>query len=86
MSQDELAAIEARKKKAERGWLAIPPPPPPRPQPHDRTDKWRRMFGQLPPETDVPPRRHEAERRYAHLVNKPRPWLADPTERNREDD
>ena len=79
MSQDE---IEARKKKAERGWLADPPPPPPRPQPHDHIDKWRRMYGQMPPETDVPRRRHEAaERRYAHLVNKPRPWLADPTRR-----
>lgn len=40
--------IEARKKKAERGWLADPPPP--SPQPHDRTDKWRRMYGQLLPE------------------------------------
>ncbi len=47
MSQDE---IEARKKKAERGWLADPPPPPPSPQPHDRADKWRRMYGQMPPE------------------------------------
>ena len=42
MSQDET---EARKKKAERGWLAHPPPPPPSPQPHDRADKWRRMYG-----------------------------------------
>jgi len=47
MSQDE---IEARKKRAERGWLADPPPPPPSPQPHDRADKWRRMYGQMPPE------------------------------------
>lgn len=85
MSRDE---IEARKKKAERGWLADPPPPPPRwREPHDRVDKWRRMFGQLPPETDMPLRRREAaERRYADLVNKPRPWLADPTRRTGKDD
>ena len=84
MSQDE---IEARKKKAERGWLADPPPPPPRSQPHDHIDKWRRMYGQLPPETDVPARRKAAaERRYADLVKKPRPWLADPTKRPGEDD
>ena len=46
MSQDE---IEARKKKAERGWLADPPRPSPSPQPHDHIDKWRRMYGQVPP-------------------------------------
>ena len=30
--------------------------------------------------------RAAAERRYAHLVNKPREWLADPTSRKRETD
>lgn len=41
--------IERNKLAAARGWLADPPPPPPSPQTHDRTDKWRRMYGQLPP-------------------------------------
>ena len=40
--------IEGNKPAAARGWLADPPPPPL--QPHDRTDKWRRMYGQMPPE------------------------------------
>ena len=39
--------IERNKLAAERGWLADPPPTP---QPHDRADKWRRMYGQMPPE------------------------------------
>ena len=47
MSHDE---VKARKTRAERGWLADPSPPPPSPQPHDRADKWRRMYGQMPPE------------------------------------
>lgn len=42
MSQDE---IEARKKKAERGWLADPPPKPPRPYIPGEEHKWRRMMG-----------------------------------------
>jgi hypothetical protein len=41
--------IERNKLAAARGWLADPPPPPPSPQPHDRADKWRRMYGQMPP-------------------------------------
>ena len=41
--------IGRNKLAAERGWLADPPPPPRSPQPHDRTDKWRRMYGQMPP-------------------------------------
>ena len=46
MSQDE---IEARKKKAERGWLADPPPAPPESLPAHHIDKWWRMHGQVPP-------------------------------------
>jgi hypothetical protein len=45
MTDDEQ--IGRNKLAAERGWLADPPPP--SPQPHDRTDKWRRMYGQMPP-------------------------------------
>ena len=41
--------IEGNKLAATRGWLADPPPPPPPPQPHDHIDKWRRMYGQMPP-------------------------------------
>jgi hypothetical protein len=41
--------IEGNKLAATRGWLADPPLPPPSPQPHDRIDKWRRMYGQMPP-------------------------------------
>jgi hypothetical protein len=48
MTYDEQ--IERNKLAAARSWLADPPPPPPSPQPHDRTDKWRRMYGQVPPE------------------------------------
>ena len=47
MTDDEQ--IERPKLAAARGWLADPPPPPPSPQPHDRTDKWRRMYGQTLP-------------------------------------
>lgn len=46
MSQEE---IEARKKKAERGWIADTPPRPPKPLPPHHIDKWRRMYGQMPP-------------------------------------
>ena len=46
MSQDE---IEARKKKAERGWLADPLPTTPESLPAHHIDKWRRMYGQMPP-------------------------------------
>ena len=41
--------IERNKLAATRGWLADPPPSPPSPQPHDRADKWRRMYGQMSP-------------------------------------
>ena len=62
MSRDEL---EARKKRAERGWLVDPPPPAVR----WYTDEERRL------------RREAAERRYAHLRDQDRPWVADPTKR-----
>ena len=42
--------IERNKLAAARGWLADPPPPPPSPHSHDHVDKWRRMYGQMPPE------------------------------------
>jgi hypothetical protein len=42
MSQDEL---EARKKKAERGWLADPPSPAPRPYIPGEENKWLLMMG-----------------------------------------
>ena len=37
--------IEARKKKAERGWLADPPPPPPRAYIPGEENKWFLMMG-----------------------------------------
>ena len=58
MSQDE---IEARKKKAESGWLTDPPPAPPR---------W------LTPEERAA-RAVAGNRRYAHLANQRRDWIAD---------
>ena len=42
MSSDE---IEARKKKAERGWLADPPPRPPRETRPGEENKWYLMTG-----------------------------------------
>ena len=47
MTDDEQ--IERNKLAAASGWLADPPPPPPSPPAHDRVDKWRRMYGQMPP-------------------------------------
>ena len=41
--------VEDNKRRAVKGWIADPPPPPLSPQPHDRADKWRRMYGQIPP-------------------------------------
>ena len=57
MSQEE---IEARKKKAERGWLADPPPAPPRwPTPEERAA-----------------RAEAGRRRYAPLANQRDNWIA----------
>lgn len=47
MTDDEQ--FERNKLAATHGWLADPPPPFPSPRPHDRTDNWRRMYGQMPP-------------------------------------
>jgi hypothetical protein len=56
MSHDE---IEARKKTAERGWLADPPPPPPRAYIPGEENKWFLMMGAR----DALERRRERERR-----------------------
>ena len=44
--QDEA---ERNKLAAERGWIAQPPPATPEPLPAHHIDKWRRMYGQMPP-------------------------------------
>ena len=62
MSQDE---IEARTKKAERGWLADPPPPWPTPE-------------------ERAARAAAGNRRYAHLANQRRDWIADLRKNRRE--
>ena len=56
MSQDE---IEARKKKAERGWLADPPPLPPRAYIPGEENKWFLMMGAR----DALERKRKRERR-----------------------
>ena len=56
MSQDE---IEARKNKAERGWLADPPPPPPRAYIPGEENKWFLMMGAR----DALERKRKRERR-----------------------
>ena len=53
--------IEARKKEAERGWLTDPPPAPPR---------W-------PTPEERAARAAAGNRRYAHLANQRRDWIAD---------
>jgi hypothetical protein len=71
MSQDE---IEARKKKAERGWLADPPPPL-----HEVTARYLKR---------TPEERaaliEAGNRRYAHLANQRRDWIADLRKNRRE--
>jgi hypothetical protein len=71
MSQEE---IEARKKKAERGWLADPPPSLP---------------GWVVRSMKRTPEEHAAmieagNRRYAHLANRRRDWIADLRKNRRE--
>jgi hypothetical protein len=56
MSQDE---IEAREKRAERGWLADPPPPPPRAYIPGEENKWYLMMGAR----DALERKRKRERR-----------------------
>ncbi|MGI9123488.1 MAG: hypothetical protein ACR2JM_01865 [Mycobacterium sp.] len=41
----EEDAVEARKKAAERGWLADPPPRPDRSPPPSHAGKWYIMMG-----------------------------------------
>jgi len=41
--------IERNRLAATPGWLADPPPSP---HPHDRADKWRRMYGQMAPKDE----------------------------------
>ena len=72
MSSEEISKrneIEARKKKAERGWLADSPPRLP-----DFIDRYFK---------ETPEQRAEGkaarDRRYGDLMNKPRDWIADPT-------
>ena len=61
MSSDDVSddEIEARKKKAERGWLADPPPPPPRAYIPGEENKWYLMMGAR----DVLGRKRKRERR-----------------------
>ena len=56
MSQDE---IEARKKRAKRGWLADPPPLPPRAYIPGEEKKWFLMMGAR----DALERKRKRERR-----------------------
>jgi hypothetical protein len=71
MSQDE---IEVRKKKAGRGWLTDPPPSLP---------------GWVVRSMKRTPEEHAAmiearNRRYAHLANRRRDWIADLGKNRRE--
>lgn len=60
--------IEAREKKAERGWLADPPPRLP--------DFIDRYFNATSEEFEE--RRVVMQRRFKCLMDKPRNWIADP--------
>ena len=68
MSQDE---IEARKKKAERGWI-VAPSPTPTTAAEKVMDRARRR---TPEETAA--LIEAGNRRYAHLANQRRDWIAD---------
>ena len=61
MSSDDVSddEIEARGKKAERGWLADPPPPPPRAYIPGEENKWFLMMGAR----DALERKRKRERR-----------------------
>lgn len=41
----ERDGVEARKKRAERGWITDPPPLTPEPLPKAHIDKWARING-----------------------------------------
>ena len=60
--------IEARKKEAERGWLTDTPPAPP---------PW-------PTPEERAARAEAGNRRYAHLANRRRDWIADLRKNRRE--
>ena len=68
MSQEE---IEARKKKAERGWI-VAPSPTPTTAAEKVMDRARRR---TPEETAA--LIEAGNRRYAHLANQRRDWIAD---------
>ena len=75
MSQDE---IEARKKKAERGWI-VAPSPMPTTAAEKVMDRARRR---TPEETAA--LIEAGNRRYAHLANQRRDWIADLRKNRRE--
>jgi len=75
MSQDEL---EARKKKAERGWI-VAPSPMPTTAAEKVMDRARRR---TPEETAA--LIEAGNRRYAHLANQRRDWIADLRKNRRE--
>ena len=77
MSSDQISKrneIEARKKKAERGWLADPPPRLP--------DFIARSVERTPEQRAE--RKAARDLRYADLMNKPRDWIADLRKNRRE--
>ena len=75
MSQAEL---EARKKKAERGWI-VAPSPMPTTAAEKVMDRARRR---TPEETAA--LIEAGNRRYAHLANQRRDWIADLRKNRRE--
>ena len=75
MSQAEL---EARKKKAERGWI-VAPSPMPTTAAEKVMDRARRR---TPEETAA--LIEDGNRRYAHLANQRRDWIADLRKNRRE--
>jgi hypothetical protein len=75
MSQAE---IEARKKEAERGWIVAPAP-----RPTTAAEKvMDRARRRTPEETDA--LIEAGNRRYAHLANQRRDWIADLRKNRRE--
>lgn len=75
MSQDE---IEARKKKAERGWIVAPSP-----TPTTAAEKVMDRARRRTPEKTAA-LIEAGNRRYAHLANQRRDWIADLRKNRRE--
>lgn len=75
MSQDE---IEVRKKKAERGWLVAPSP-----TPTTAAEKVMDRARRRTPEKTAA-LIEAGNRRYAHLANQRRDWIADLRKNRRE--